>query len=406
MKLYAQHGYGDGQKIRQGIRQGFIDGVIFSPKDISVTRLRETLVDLRSGYADAERLFDPQFYATVVANEPNSRCGSLITDYSDYFVPRRRSELETEERVRSDLGRTLAFARNLDITSVISPNILVPRSLNSIEAAIAKNFIRNAKPVANNLGETRLLFATLAIGCEALRQHRDLIEFLTDLTLLEVPPDGFYVLAGVSANDGRLDTFDADTVAGIMLLNYVLKLNGFRVINGYSDLMTPFLGACGSDAGATGWWGNLRAFGLNRFAPESSGGRLPIPRYLSCALLNRITFAELEQLRGVVPEVWNQLVTDELYPAVNGSEPERSVEVLQSWNSLNELCRRLIVPGDVLQSVNRCQRSIERALQVYSSVEDAIFGQLDPKSDSSHLEPLLTGLVRFLELAEIGASEE
>ena len=36
-----------------------------------------------------------------------------------------------------------------------------------------------------------------------------------------------------------------------MFLNDVLSVNGFLVINGFSDLLTPFLGAAGAEAGAT-----------------------------------------------------------------------------------------------------------------------------------------------------------
>jgi hypothetical protein len=81
-------------------------------------------------------------------------------------------------------------------------------------------------------------------------------------------------------------------MAAWMLINHTLALNGFNTINGYSDVLTPFLGAAGGEAGATGWWSNLRVFSLDRFSPPIGGGRQPIERYLSCALLSPLTYMQ------------------------------------------------------------------------------------------------------------------
>lgn len=406
MKLFGQHGFGDGKKIRQGIDSGFIDGVIYSPKDIARDKLKKDLDELASSKPGAERLFDPQFYATLVADTPNSRCGSLMIDYGDYFAARRRGQLESEARVIDELRRTLQFTKTLNISSVIAPGVLIPRSVDSIEAVIAKNFIRNAVETAESVGEGRPLLATLAIGSEALKRHQELMEFIGDITLLDNPPSGFYVLVGTSTSDGRTEIYNDDTIAGWLFLNHTLALNGFRVVNGYSDAMTPFLGACGASAGATGWWTNLRHFGLGRFSPDSSGGRLPTPRYLSCSMLNRITFDELERLRGSVPDILNGLESDALYPEENGSEPERNQEVLQTWDAISELNRRIVTDGDVEASLHASHEKLEIADALYLEVEAAAFSPLEPKSNRSHLEPLREGLLKFAELAELGPTEE
>jgi hypothetical protein len=106
-------------------------------------------------------------------------------------------------------------------------------------------------------------------------------------------------------------------------------VNSFLVINGFSDLLTPFLGAAGAEAGATGWWSNLRTFSLERFSPAAGGGRTPTERYLSCALLNRITYYELDILRRRVRSVLNMLGTDALY-AWEGSQPPRYIAEQES----------------------------------------------------------------------------
>ena len=195
---------------------------------------------------------------------------------------------------------------------MISPNILITRSFDSIEAAIAKIFVRLAGDARKKLGSDRPLYATLAVSREALLDRTELFSFLEDITVLDTPPDGFYVLIAASNEDARADIFHADVIAGWLLINHSLSVNGYQVINGYSDLLTPFLGITGAAAGATGWWLNSRAFSLGRFLP-AGGGRLPTQRYLSKNLLNRITYIELgeiinlrRQLPGI-PEVLNGL---------------------------------------------------------------------------------------------------
>ena len=42
MKLFAQHGFSDGLKTVEGLGKELIDGVIFSPRDITPGKLRES----------------------------------------------------------------------------------------------------------------------------------------------------------------------------------------------------------------------------------------------------------------------------------------------------------------------------------------------------------------------------
>jgi hypothetical protein len=155
--------------------------------------------------------------------------------------------------------------------------------------------------------------------------------------MLDSPPDGFYLIIASRSAEAFSDIYHTDVVANWMMLNLSLSINGFQVINGYSDILTPFLGAAGGQAGATGWWSNLRMFSIERFFP-SVGGRLPIVRYLSKSLLNRITFSEKEAISPFVPSIINKLPHDSDY----NPEPERSEEVLQSWEVLKSLNEEIV----------------------------------------------------------------
>jgi hypothetical protein len=399
VKHYAQHGFGDGQKTADGLDQGLIDGVIFSPKDIGLDKLHARLAQIASDHGHADRLFDPQYYACFVANHPDSRLGNLVDDYgAHYFEARRRSQLESEVNVRAVLEKAIGFQKSIDLSAVIAPNILVSASCNSVEAVISKHFLRQTRSVARSLGIDKPVYATLAISRDALVNRAEFLEFLEDITALDDPPDGFYLLVAANHSDARAEIFHADVIAGWMLLNFTLTVNGFQVINGYSDTLSPFLGIAGGHAGASGWWSNLRAFGLEKFGPQALGGRLPVVRYLSCALINRVTSFELDAVRVAVPQVLNGLPTDDYY-RIN-TEPERNKEVLQSWDAVKALNQQIIA-GDVAIGLSNAKRALLAARNINQILEANLPFSLDAKSDGSHLEPLNEGLALFETLAEL-----
>ncbi|MCA9394291.1 MAG: hypothetical protein KC900_08815 [Candidatus Omnitrophica bacterium] len=402
MKIYAQHGAQTGEKINLGLEQSLLDGVIYSPKDISLANLKQKIKYVDSNFDNVDQLLDPQYYAALIKSDA-ARLGNLIKDYATYFSCAQRSHLERERSIERVLSSSIAFQRKLNLTGIIAPNILIPNSLNSIEAVIAKNFIRQTGSVAKKFKVKTPIYATLAIARDALMNIQEINEFLNDITMLDDPPDGYYIIVQSRSSDARSDIYNADVIAAWMLLNYSLSVNGFEVINGYSDLLTPLLCSVGGAAGSTGWWTNLRVFSLGRFMKSKGGGRLPIQRYLSCILLNRITFYELNSLREILPGVMNDLETDDIYDINRGSEPERNKEVLQSWEALGFLLNK-VSAKDIKKSLLRLQKIIKDASIAYKKIE--LTGvTLDSKSNDEHLEPLLEGIKLFCSSAEIKLSQ-
>ena len=393
MKLFAQHGYNEGDKIKNGLKDGLISGVIYGAKDINPDRLETRLKEIKEEFPDAGRLFDPQYFVSLIGNDPNIKLGKL--DEYSFFKARRRSQLEANNLVAEEIRKVLEFQVGLPVTHIIAPNILISRSFDSVEAVISKSFIRQTRKIFDEFKVKQPVFATLAISREALIDTTELESFLNDVTLLDSPPDGFYLLIAARDVEARYDIFNADVVAAWMLLNYSLKINGFKVINGYSDTLSPFLGAVGGDIGCTGWWSNLRFFSLDRFAPEATGGRLPVQRYLSAKLLNRITFYELNALRRFVPQIVNGLAKDKAYE----NEPERTVEILQTWEALSSMLESMADSNDISKNLNKCADAIKLAEQLYSEIKFRY--RLDPKSDDNHLEPLREGINLFKKTAEI-----
>ena len=156
MKLFVQHGAQAGEKILEGFQRAILDGVIFSPRDVSLTSLKAKLDEIANDYPSAERLVDPQYYAIFLSGTEEARLGYLMEeDYAPYFRPRRRNQLERENQIADELLMALTFQKQLSVSGVIAPNILIPNSLNSIEAVIAKNFIRLARGQYAKLNDPR-----------------------------------------------------------------------------------------------------------------------------------------------------------------------------------------------------------------------------------------------------------
>lgn len=394
MKLFAQHGFGEGEKINEGLRDNSITGVIFGPKDISPDRLPARLSELRTSFPTASVLFDPQYYASLLGTNPNIRLGNL-EDYP-YFRLSRRSQMESSDRVGEVLRACLDYQVSLPVNGIIAPNILISRSFDSVEAVIAKNFLRQTGSAFRAAGDARPVYATLAVSQQALLDPSEMQSFLNDITLLDSPPNGFYLLIAASSSEARTELFNADVIAAWLLLNYTLKLAGFEVINGYSDRLSPFLGAVGGDVGCTGWFNTLRAFSLERFAPSGTGGRLPILRYLSKRLLNRITHIELDALRSLFTELVNGLPHDADYA---DGEPARNREVLQSWEAIAGLLREM-TNGDTVENLTRCDRALTNATGLYTRLAAAGI-RLDARSNGEHVEPIREGIQIFKELAEL-----
>jgi hypothetical protein len=401
MEILAQHGYGCGDRVTRGLDEGLIDGVIFGAKDIGVEKLKGKIAEVRSNHPNAKCLFDPQFYAAIVAGQNGARLGSLVgSDPYPYFEPRRRRDLEREQVVIRDLQAVLEFQHNLDVTAAIAPSIVIPQSLNSAHAVIAKDFLRNARGVWDGLGGDKPLYATLAISSTALSDKSELEEFLEEITEIEARPEGFYLL--LEKPDGAIpdSLTERNELSRWMLVNHTLKLNGFELINGYTDLLAPYLGATGADAVASGWFNTLKSFSLKKFEPTESFARRPVPRYSSAALLKSIRHTELQNMRDLWPQILNDEPTDAYYDPEYGSSPEGAEEALQNWGCLKKLCEELISEGDVADSVNSCREALDYAGLLYAEFNQRGI-TLREKSSMQHVGTIRDELEFFEEMAEL-----
>lgn len=400
MQLLAQHGFGNGEKIARALNEGLVDGAIFSAKDISPSKLASKLAEMEEDYPQSVRLFDPQFYAALIAAQPGARLGNLDGDEAhSYFEARRRRELEREPQVQEDLNTVIAYQQALPVSAIIAPNIVIRRSFDSVEGTISKNFLRNTASVASELGESRPVYATLAISLPALADRIELQNFLQEITELDDPPTGFYLLLEKPDSGIAATLTEPDMLSRWMLVNHTLKTSGFRVINGYTDALSPYVGAAGADAVATGWYNTLKTFSLKKFEPVSEFARRPVPRYLSRALLKSIRHTELHDLRNPFAEVLNDLSCDDYYDEDEGSAPDSTGEALQNWEGIGAM-NELVHSGDVEASLESCRNALDEAEELYVRIREYGLTMRD-RSGAGHIEMIREELNAFEELAEL-----
>jgi len=398
MKIYAQTGFQTGDKVTSGLADNLIDGVVFNARNSNPERAAERIAKAHAANAEAEILFDPEYYATRLIGTPNNQLGSL-EDWN-YFTSQRRRDLVRTEVVDRALASVRDAVDDLNVSAHIAPNIYISQSFDSMAAGIALNFIERTKSIFKDTGKP--VYATLALDRRALLSPDDFKSFINDLTGLENPPDGFYVLVGGGLITERSDiaqseVMDSNVIGGWMLLNYVLSQNGFRVVNGFADLLSPFLAAAGAHACATGWWSTLRVFTMGRYVrPDRGGGQQPTIRYISKLLMNRIKVDERLAYERVLPRVVNGLPLDREY---DKGTPTRMIEALQTWEALSSL-NHDVVDSDIDACLQNLRDRVDGARTAYNRLRLAGLTE-GFETTNEYLDQLTGGLDAFKRLAEL-----
>lgn len=398
MKIFAQDGYAPADKLEAGLSTGVIQGAVLSARYRHPGRFAEKADGLLPH--KGEILLDPEFYAYQFIGKPNAKLGSL-EEWPCFTAP-RRSALITGAGIGPVIRQALEEQAKFEhLTGFIAPNIHIDAA-DSIDAAIALNFIGQCKAIAAEAGwKGKPVFASLVIDRDALTTDAAFNDLLGALTALASPPDGFYVLVGSGSVDeegrhSRSDLYHDHVIAGWMLVNYVLSINGFKVINGCSDLLSPLLGACGAYAVASGWTANLRQFTMGRYLkPKAQGGSAPLIRYVSNSLLARIRQTDYDDYRKVVGGVANALDSDKYY----NNETTRTQEAIQTWDALGALCTK-VSTGDISSDLMAFEARIERAGILWGEIADAGLSA-GVEAQLERLTAMREGIRLFREWAEL-----
>jgi hypothetical protein len=391
MKLYAQHGYAKGDKLNRAFESDLLDGVILGPNNERPESLRDCIEQLSQLASKPDILVDPQFYVSLLKNPKE---GNLPL-YESYYESNVTLRDLTPKRIEKVVRNVLDFQRELEVTKLLSPTIILD-SLSSRSAAIADFMAQASMEYHAGFKSPQPLLLSFVFNEMALSSQDQVNEFLDMVSLYSA--SGFYLVVARQLGSYQ-QTFDPERMAAWLLILYSLGArNKFDLICGYTDFLGFPASAVGVSAISTGWFNSLRQFGVNRFLP-SSGGRPPKERYSSGPLLNSIFLQELDSCFDAdkIADVLTGTRYDRNFrtdrPSADDWPPERST--LHHWSTLRKLFRKTS-EGKVRERIEIVEENIENAQSVYRELRRRNV-QFDPSTNGAHLTEWADAIKAFRE---------
>jgi hypothetical protein len=394
MKLFAQQGYGKGDKLHRGLNDQSLDGVILSPRDEKEENLSSLKKELEQNYPASEILLDPQFYYATYIDGVSKNLDSL----SYYPGKLTLSSLRSLRNINQYVTNCLLFQHKLNLHTLVSPTILIP-SFTDRYAQISLNMAEESIAEAKKIGKP--LLVSLVFSESALNDSRSVDEFLNELTMLDT--EGFYIT--VARNNTSYDQkFDEVTpLVNLLTMIYSLgEINEYKVIMGYSDIVGLLYLAVGAYGISNGWHNSLRKFTIQQRILPVSGGRLPRERYTSLPLLNSILVSELDSIAKVLKE-YNGNLQDYLsqtpydHIILSGSSPSagwsRAISHLQHWSALKQGINS-IKDLEISDRLDEIEKQIDHAKALYKILQSLAI-QFDSSSSGHHLDNWDTALKQF-----------
>jgi hypothetical protein len=387
MKLFAQQGYGKGDKIHNGLDRKVLDGVILSPRDEKCSNMKIFRKELNEQYSSAEVLFDPQFYYATFIDATSKNLNEC--DYYPGNIP--LSSLRQTKNLNKYAMDCLKYQQSLGVSKLISPTIHIP-NFTDRQAQIALTMAEESINVAQEIDSP--LIISLVFNENALNETANVNEFLNELSMLEA--EGFYITVARSNTDYN-QTFDESTsLTNLLTMIYSLAdINEFKVIMGYSDIIGLLYLAVGAYGIGTGWYNSSRKFTIQQRILPSKGGRVPRERYTSVPLLNSMFVSELDSIKrqvmingGDIKDYLSNTDFDEVILAgTNPSEGwSRGISHVQHWAAIKKATTNIFGSSsvDISDRLDNMEQRINEASSLYKILKSQAV-QFDKPNPDNHL---------------------
>ncbi len=392
MTVYAQAGWQKSDKIIRGMRDGSINGVIWSPKDEFPRSMQVDTHSYKREFPNSIMLFDPQFYTTVLVGT-RDRC---LRRYP-YWRTLRRSYFNDSANIRTSVQETLDYQLTLNVARLLSPSIEIDSFGSAdcnISLLLANESIRYHQELSNTNLALPPLLISLIVSEACLSSPTNFNSFLDEISIM--PSAGFYLIVYRVESQYRA-RFDPNALENLLYLVYVLaEINSYEVICGYSDFVGTLLCAVGAKAIGTGWFSNLRQFTMDRFLPPSPRRRAR-QRYSSQPLMNSIFLYEMDIIhrRGQLNSIMSGTTYDAVFNTVaNPSNAPWAMDVstLHHWQVLQALITS--VTGRTVQNnLNICMGMISNAQTIYNNLSRMM--SFNVYTGDHHLQQWATAISNF-----------
>lgn len=391
MGLYAQHGYGKGNKISKAIASNDLSGVILGPKGESPKKLMEFVRELNRLNSETKIYFDPQFHACYMQGEVVK--GKLI-EYPYYTDVLTRGQLSVSKNISKYASDVVDFQRGLGITAIFSPTIRFNNFTGS-ESQIAVSLAFESIDLTKEIDD---LYITLYINEIAFKNNEAMEEFLNTISLMDVK--GFYIVIERNGDLTKSTLMDEEILQNLIRFLYILaEINKYDVILGYSDLLSIPLSIVGNINFATGWFNNLRAYSEDNFRP-ASGGRRPRKRYSSGVLMSSLLLVpEVAALNkfGLWSEIKSSSPYDDLISqSSNDTVWTDEVSCLHNWFVLKTILKEINNRATIQSRIDFVAEKIKIAEGVYNKIKLANI-PLEKKSNNAHLKVWYNAIKSFAE---------
>jgi len=395
MALFVQHGHGKSDKIEAALESKSVEGVIFGARNEKIENIEGCIESVRERHGKV--LFDPQFHVSTLI-PANDR---FLPDYPYYKVGRTSADFVGIKKLAGYVKSTLDFQLTLTPDRLLSPTVIFD-SFESNWCQTALNLADASLDYHGGLNGAPALLLSFVIGEQALGSSLELDAFLDQVTSWDSLTGTYIVISREESSYSQ--RFDSERLANALYLTYVLgNINGFEVINGFSDFCGLLHRCVGSTAFATGWNHGLRQFHRRSFTKQKPGGQPARPRYTSAALLSSILLSELQQIfeNGKLEEVLSGVPLDAII--TEAASPEESDwnarwSELHHWESLHNLEDSL--GNNVADNILYLEEKIVAAQELYVGLveEGVVFGT---QTQPHHLEQWSEAISSFHEKTSI-----
>lgn len=386
MAIYAQHGHAKSDRLDIALENGTLDGVILGARNEPPDKVKACVESLKE---KGDVLFDPQYFVSTFS-PPNDR---YLPEYSYYKSGLSSSSFTGAKRLASICEETINYQIQLGVDKVISPTIYCD-DFEGKWGQIALNLADTSLDYHASLTDAPPLLVNFLIDEQALTSKKNVEAFLDQITSWDMA--GVYlVIAREDSSYSQL--FDPQRLGHYLYMNHVLgEINGFEVVNGFTDFCGFLLRSVGSSAFASGWYQGLRQFNRKSFIKSKQGGSVPRLRYSSGPLMNSIFISELDQIRevGLLDDILSGTQVDGALSEDSDTWNQKTSE-LAHWETLSFLDAS--IPKSLSKRLSLVDDQIEDANAIYFKLIEAgvVFSN---NTGPSHLEAWAEGFKNFKRL--------
>lgn len=324
--------------------------VILSPRDLAPSQLLRFSREIRD--RSGAVLLDPQTY---IPHEAHFRLESY-----DYW-PGCSGVCDVDPATwHSTVARLIELNRLLGAAHIILPGVICS---GPSDFGNWRDQLLRVADAADALGVIDTSFVTVALG-RGMLADSDCIHDVLD-ALDEVAFKGSYIVLEHPAAEYLVT--DPGWLSNALDLAAGCALRGGPVIVGYCSQQMLVFGAAGVSAIASGTWGNLRHFGLERFRNPEAGDKQRTIWYYSPPALSeyKVTFLDVAARTGSL----QRLHPSPAYPSTDGERLFTAPKPTSAAFSYGESFRHYLT----------CMRHQARMVagQSYSDTHDRLVSAFD-----------------------------